>query len=101
MGIRTLYCYSVYDRTIEEYVLVDAKLSDAHELLKIPKDKVVQYSQNGYVLNKQYIVSRRLLDGEVIEEEHETFTVSEEFKKDWDEACLKLNPKARGIDGSL
>ena len=96
MGVNTKYCYSVYDRIIEQNVLTDVKLCVAYELLKIPKDKVVQYAQSGYVLNKQYIISRRLLDGKVIEPEAETFTVSEEFKQEWDDVCLKLNKGARG-----
>jgi hypothetical protein len=95
MGVNTKYCYSVYDRTIEQYVLTDVKLCVAYELLKIPKDKVVQYAQSGYVLNKRYIISRRLLDGKIIEPEVEAFAISEEFKTEWDDICLRLNPKAR------
>lgn len=96
MGAKPKYRYKVYDRSKEKNVLVDVFLQKVEDKLGIPKDKVIQYAQTGYVYNGQYLISRTLIDGIEEEEPQEPVRLDEALSKEWDRACLMLNPKARG-----
>jgi hypothetical protein len=81
--------------TTKENILIDVLLQDIVDEIGIPKDKIIQHAHNGYVYDKRYVITRRLLgDDEILERMADT-RVDKGFEKEWDAACLRLNPKAR------
>lgn len=89
---KVLYNYNVFDVEKSEFVLKNKPLSKVAEITGMPKDKVVQYAESGYIFNEKFHITRRKLDEPEIDIPAESMViVSPELQAKWDDVIGALN----------
>lgn len=95
MGL-TKYNYNVFDTTICEYTLKNAPMSEVCKEINIPSDKVIQYSENGYLYKGKYHITRHLIDGNDSKTIERIITpMPVEWQNEWNKWRKKVNPAAK------
>lgn len=93
---KVLYNYNVFDMQESKFILKNEPLSKVVEATGLPKDKVCQYAEHGYIHNGRYqIIRKKLAEAESNPLDSEK-VVPRDIQMSWDDVIGAIKALQNG-----